>query len=59
MIRTGSINLSECRAFSNHEAWLTTIPEGSTLAETGVANDNFSEALLHLSKPDRLYLVDA
>src|SRR5215218_8758377 len=52
-------HVSECQVFPNREAWLTTIPEGSTIAEIGVANGDFSEAILRLSKPNRLYLVDA
>jgi hypothetical protein len=52
-------HVSECRVLPNREAWLATIPEGSTIAEIGVANGDFSEAILRLSKPDRLYLVDA
>jgi hypothetical protein len=51
--------VSECRVFPSREAWLTTIPKGSTIAEIGVANGDFSEAILRLSNPDRLYLVDA
>src|SRR6478735_2719153 len=50
---------SECRVFPSREDWLTTIPKGSTIAEIGVANGDFSEAILRLSNPDRLYLVDA
>ena len=52
-------HVSGCRVFSNREAWLTTIPKGSTIAEIGVANGDFSEAILRLSNPERLYLVDA
>jgi hypothetical protein len=52
-------HVSECQVFPNREAWLTTIPKGSTIAEIGVANGDFSEAILRLANPDRLYLVDA
>ncbi|WP_201833361.1 class I SAM-dependent methyltransferase [Microvirga zambiensis] len=54
-----SEHVRECRLFPSREAWLPTIPEGGTIAEIGVANGDFSDAILRLAKPERLYLVDA
>jgi Methyltransferase domain len=52
-------HVSKCRVFPSRETWLTIISEGSSIAEIGVANGDFSESILRLAKPDRLYLVDA
>jgi hypothetical protein len=34
-------HVSGCRVFPNREAWLPTIPKGSTIAEIGVVNGAF------------------
>jgi hypothetical protein len=52
-------HVSGCRVFPSRETWLATIPEGSIIAEIGVAKGDFSDSILRLTKPDRLYLVDA
>ncbi|MBK0400384.1 class I SAM-dependent methyltransferase [Limibaculum sp. M0105] len=51
--------LADCRVLSGREQLLELLPRGGIAAEIGVADGSFSEAILSINQPKRLYLVDA
>jgi hypothetical protein len=58
-VRLSAEHLSGTRVLPDRETMLTTLPQNGVVAEVGVADGRFSECILELNKPSRLYLIDA
>ena len=51
-------HLQNLKALTSREELLKLMPKGGVVAELGVDEGTFSEKIIHLSMPEKLYLVD-
>ena len=52
------IHLEHAKLLSNREQLLSLLPTNAIVAEIGVAEGDFSEKILKITKPEKLHLVD-
>jgi predicted O-methyltransferase YrrM len=51
-------NLKNCKMLSSRKKMLELLPKNSIVAEIGVAEGAFTDEILNLSEPKKLYLID-
>lgn len=58
-VRLREEHLRDTRVVPDRESLLTLLPQDGIAAEVGVADGRFSERILELNNPKKLYLIDA
>ena len=51
-------HISNAKLILTREKLLELLPKGGTVAELGVDNGDFSQKILSINQPEKLYLVD-
>ena len=51
-------HLSNCKILVDRIALLKLLPKNACVAEIGIANGDFSESIINICKPNKLYLID-
>lgn len=57
--KLGQQHMGNCRLLLDREALLAHLPHNATVAEIGVDSGDFSQRILEVCRPEKLWLVDA